>query len=123
MPFSREIRAHLMREIFDGDLDAKESWPGLKHTLTSIFFVELPGIEPDALPGLLASELLFRYISFQFSTSRYLWIPFRVLTASRDISDQSTLRVPVGKRLPNTCRHAIKSLNDSLRRLKLIAIA
>ena len=48
MPFSREICAHLMREIFDGDLDAKESWPGPKHTLASIFCVELPGIEPGA---------------------------------------------------------------------------
>jgi hypothetical protein len=47
--------------------------------------VELPGIEPDALPGLLPSELLFRYISFQFSPARYLRLRSRVLTASRAV--------------------------------------
>jgi hypothetical protein len=31
----------------------KENWPELV-ALTSIFSVELPGIEPDALPGLFA---------------------------------------------------------------------
>jgi hypothetical protein len=36
------------------------------------FFVELPGIEPDALPGLLLSDLLVRYVSFRFSPVRYL---------------------------------------------------
>ncbi len=36
------------------------------------FLVELPGIEPAALPGLLPCELLFRYVSFRFSPVRYL---------------------------------------------------
>lgn len=48
--------------------------------------VELPGIEPEALPGLLESELRFRYVSFRFSPVRYLRFCFRVLTASRLIS-------------------------------------
>jgi hypothetical protein len=52
--------------------------------LTSTFSVELPGIEPEALPGLLRSELLFRYITFPFSPVRYLRIHSRVLTASRE---------------------------------------
>jgi hypothetical protein len=51
--------------------------------LTSIFFVELPGIEPDALPGLLLPEMPFRYVSFPFSPVRYLRFRSRVLTASR----------------------------------------
>jgi len=45
--------------------------------------VELPGIEPAALPGLLPSELPVRYVSFRFNTARYLRIPIRVLTASK----------------------------------------
>jgi hypothetical protein len=40
----------------------KENWPELV-ALTSIFSVELPGIEPDALPGNLGSELPVRSIS------------------------------------------------------------
>jgi hypothetical protein len=44
--------------------------------LGQLFPVELPGIEPAALPGLLSCELLFRYVSFPFSTSRYLRIRF-----------------------------------------------
>jgi hypothetical protein len=50
--------------------------------LTSIFCVELPGIEPDALPRNMPSELPVRSVSFQFSTARYQQIRFRVLTAS-----------------------------------------
>jgi hypothetical protein len=45
--------------------------------------VELPGIETGSLPGVLHSELRFRYISFQFSPIRYLRFCSRVLTASR----------------------------------------
>ncbi len=45
--------------------------------------VELPGIEPDALPGLLPPELGFGCVSFQFSSTRYLRFRSRVLTASR----------------------------------------
>ena len=45
--------------------------------------VELPGIEPELLPGIMPSELLFRYVSFRFSPARYLRFRSRVLTASR----------------------------------------
>lgn len=44
--------------------------------------VELPGIEPDALPGVLGFELPVRSISVQLSTARYLRFRFQVLTAS-----------------------------------------
>jgi hypothetical protein len=40
--------------------------------LTSTFSVELPGIEPAALPGQMPSEPQFRYISFQFSPAHHL---------------------------------------------------
>jgi hypothetical protein len=50
--------------------------------------VELPGIETDALPGNLASNLQFRYVSLQFSTSHYLRIRFRVLTESRALHNR-----------------------------------
>ena len=50
--------------------------------------MELPGIETDALPGNLASNLQFRYVSLQFSTSHYLRIRFRVLTASRALHNR-----------------------------------
>jgi hypothetical protein len=48
--------------------------------------VELPGIEPASLPGLLPSELPIRYVSFPFSTARYLRVRFQVLTASRAVA-------------------------------------
>jgi len=60
----------------------KENRPELV-ALTSIFSVELPGIEPDALPGPLPSELPVRSDSVQFSTTRYLRFRPHVLTASR----------------------------------------
>jgi hypothetical protein len=63
----------------------KENWPELV-ALTSIFSVELPGIEPDALPGPLRSELPVGFDSVQFSATRYLQFRFRVLTASRAVS-------------------------------------
>jgi hypothetical protein len=47
--------------------------------------VELPGIETDALPGLLLYELLFCYVSFRFVPVRYLRFRSRVLTASRAV--------------------------------------
>jgi hypothetical protein len=50
--------------------------------LTSCFVVELPGIEPDGLPGLLTPELRVRSVSLRFVTVRYLRLRFRVLTAS-----------------------------------------
>ena len=53
------------------------------YDLTSLFFVELPGIEPAALPGLLPGDLPVRYVSLPFSPARYLRLSFRVLTASR----------------------------------------
>jgi hypothetical protein len=39
--------------------------------------VELPGIEPAALPGLLQNELRFRYAWLRFTTARYLRFRFR----------------------------------------------
>jgi hypothetical protein len=62
--------------------------------LTSTFLVELPGIEPAALPGLLPSDLAFRYVPFQFIPVRYLRLRFRVLTASR----AATYPIDVGGR-------------------------
>jgi hypothetical protein len=44
--------------------------------------VELPGIETDALPGNMPSELPVRSVSFHFGPVRYLRFRFRVLTAS-----------------------------------------
>jgi hypothetical protein len=40
--------------------------------LDQLSLVELPGIEPDGLPGLLASELVLRYVSFRFGAP---WLP------------------------------------------------
>jgi hypothetical protein len=54
--------------------------------LTSRSPVELPGIEPDALPGKMHPDLPGRYVSFQFSPVRYLRFRSRVLTASRRIT-------------------------------------
>ena len=48
---------------------------------TRPFFVELPGIETDALLGKMPSELRFRSIPFRFSPARYLRVHSRVLTA------------------------------------------
>jgi hypothetical protein len=47
------------------------------------FSVELPGIEPDALPGLMPSDQRFRSVSFLFSPARYLRKQIRFLTASK----------------------------------------
>ena len=55
-------------------------------TATSMFSVELPGIETDALPGNMPSELPVRSISFRFSPARYLRFRSRVLMASRAVS-------------------------------------
>jgi hypothetical protein len=60
----------------------EENWPELA-ALTSIFPVELPGIEPACLPGLLPSELPVRYGSVHFSTARYLRFRSQVSMASR----------------------------------------
>jgi hypothetical protein len=53
--------------------------------------VELPGIEPELLPGKMHSGLLFRYVSFPFSPARYLRFRFRVLTASRVVAHRREL--------------------------------
>jgi len=60
------------------DLDEKESWPRLL-ALDQLSLVELPGIEPEPLPGKIQSELPVRSISIQFSPARYLRFRFRVL--------------------------------------------
>jgi hypothetical protein len=63
----------------------KENWPELV-ALTSTFSVELPGIEPELLPGKMPSDLPVRSVSFRFSPARYLWFRSRVLTASRAVT-------------------------------------
>src|SRR6516162_7810148 len=56
------------------------------HGPASSFSVELPGIEPAALPGHMPSELRFRYVSVRFGPARYLRFRSRALTASRRIT-------------------------------------
>lgn len=51
--------------------------------LTCHFIVELPGIEPDALPGLLLSDPPVRYVSVPLSPAHYLRRRSRLLPASR----------------------------------------
>jgi hypothetical protein len=68
--------------------------------LASYFSVELPGIEPELLPGKMHSELLFRYVSFPFSPARYLRLCFRVLTASRAV--QASIGLRRSRRIPPT---------------------
>ena len=52
-------------------------------THSGVAQVELPGIEPELLPGSMPSELQFRYVTIRFSPARYLRFRSRVLTASR----------------------------------------
>jgi hypothetical protein len=77
--------------------------------------VELPGIETDALSGNLASNLQFRDVSLQFSTSHYLRIRFRVLTASRALHN----RPAYGSKGSADSRELLK-LKDSSRTLALL---
>jgi hypothetical protein len=74
-------------------VDENEYRPG-PTALTCTFLVELPGIEPELLPGKMHAELLFRYVSFPFSPARYVRFRFRVLTASRVVTDPQGLPVP-----------------------------
>ena len=68
--------------------------PGLDlYPLSCCLSVELPGIEPEPLPGKMPSELLFRYVSFPFSPARYLRLRFRVLTASRGSLVQTRVEI------------------------------
>jgi hypothetical protein len=55
------------------------------------FLVELPGIEPAALPGIMPAELQIRYVSFRFSAVRYLRFRSRVLTPSRAVNPRDRL--------------------------------
>jgi hypothetical protein len=57
-----------------------------KLPLTFTFLVELPGIEPGALPRLLASKQTFRSVSFRFVPVKDLRFRSGVLTASRAVS-------------------------------------
>jgi hypothetical protein len=61
----------------------RSSRPTKKGRISAALLVELPGIEPDALPRLLAVALPVCSRSVRFSTARYLRFRFRVLTASR----------------------------------------
>ncbi|MGO8940123.1 MAG: hypothetical protein ACLQLO_24395, partial [Mycobacterium sp.] len=45
--------------------------------------MELPGIEPAALPGKMPSDLPVRSVPLRFVPVRYLRLRSRVLTASR----------------------------------------
>ena len=65
------------------DVDVVTPPTDIGRIAAALSLVELPGIEPESLPGVLHSELRFRYISFQFSPIRYLRFCSRVLTASR----------------------------------------
>jgi hypothetical protein len=69
-----------------------KSWPGLA-VLTSAFSVELPGIEPDALPGNMLPELPVRSVSVRFSPALYLRVRSRVLTASRAVTYRRELPI------------------------------
>jgi hypothetical protein len=77
--------------------------------LSSQFSAELPGIETDALPGNLASNLQVRHVSLQFSTSHYLRIRFRVLTASRALPNCPAY----GSKGSADCRDLLKLKNSS----------
>ena len=55
----------------DEMLMKKKNWSELA-ALTSVFSVELPGIEPELLRGEMLSELQFHYVSVRFSPARYL---------------------------------------------------
>jgi hypothetical protein len=63
-------RSDAMRRARTGNVDAtlmgNESWPE-PVALTSLFSVELPGIEPELPLGKMHSELLFRSVWFRFS--------------------------------------------------------
>jgi hypothetical protein len=61
--------------------------------MTCCFSVELPGIETDALPGNMRSELPVRFVSFRFGPARYLRFRSRVLTASRAVTYRCELPV------------------------------
>jgi CubicO group peptidase (beta-lactamase class C family) len=55
-----------------------------KHAVTvEQLQVHTAGFPDAALPGILASELPIRSVSFRFSPACYLRIRFRVLTTSR----------------------------------------
>ena len=71
----------------------KENWPELA-ALTSIFSVELPGIEPAALPGLLPSELPVRYVSFRFSSRSLPAVSFSGLDGVKS-GHESALTRPI----------------------------
>jgi hypothetical protein len=69
------MHAHRVQCDVDEMLAKKKNWSE-PTALTSTFSVELPGIEPDALPGLLPLQLPFRSVSFRFSPVRYLRLRF-----------------------------------------------
>jgi hypothetical protein len=80
------------------------------------FVVELPGIEADALPGSLPSELPAGSDSVQFSATRYLRFRFRVLTASRAVSGwpfwRSGRGIPTGQHLAKNPLRRQRGLGD-----------
>ena len=53
--------------------------------------VELPGIETDALPGNMPSELRFRSVSVPFSPVRYLPVSFSGLDGVKSLHSRTSL--------------------------------
>jgi hypothetical protein len=58
------------------------------------FLVEPPGIEVDALPGNMPSELRLHYVSFPFNPAHYLRFPFSALDG---VKSGHHLRYPVAR--------------------------
>jgi hypothetical protein len=67
-PYDRSIPALACTPI--DRLVYTENWPELV-ALTSVFSVELPGIEPDLLSSEMLPELQFHYVSIRFSPAHY----------------------------------------------------
>jgi hypothetical protein len=57
--------------------------PNKKGRSPAALSVELPGIEPELLPGEMLSELQFQYVAVRFSPAHYMRKRIQVLTASR----------------------------------------
>jgi hypothetical protein len=80
--------------------------------LAGRYSVELPGIEPAALPGNMPSELPVRSVSVRFSPAHYLRFRSRFLTASR--AESSFIRVR-SYRSTAVRRHLMAVVSDAIR--------
>jgi hypothetical protein len=88
--------------------------------LASGSFVELPGIEPVSLPGDLASELPVRSVSVRFSTTRYLRVRFRVLTASRVVTNARSSPPGQGYETKESAHKGIESVKTNASAAKVV---